>query len=95
MVSGVLCCNVHKANVPHTQGSFGGCKLRGPVLSSLLCVLLKHLMWIKKKKEKKLAVPTVVSPRICFNGSGPNVPSCSKTDRQINKTVALVSYGWP
>lgn len=40
--------------------------------------------------KKKVAVPTVVSPRICFNGNGSNVPSCSKTDRQ---TVVLISYG--
>lgn len=57
-----------------------GLHVSGPVLSGLFCVLLKCLMCIKK-----VAVPTVISPRICFNGNGSNVPSCSETDKQMKQ----------
>lgn len=66
-----------------------GLQVSGPVLSGLFCVLLKCLMCIKKK----IAVPTVISPRICFNGNGSNVPSCSETDRQTNETMVPISHG--
>lgn len=65
-----------------------GLHVSDPVLSGLFCVLLKCLTCIKK-----IAVPTVISPRICFNGNGSNVPSCSETDRQTNETMVPISHG--
>lgn len=69
-----------------------GLHVSGPVLSGLFCVPLKCLMCIFFFL-KKVAVLTVVSPRICFNGKGSNVPSCSETDRQTNETMVLISHG--
>lgn len=68
----------------HTrEEALGLLGMAGLVCSSRTSVfiLIKHTVWTLKK----VAAPTVLSPKTCFNGNGSNVPSCNKTDRQTDR----------